>query len=208
MNWFSSILTTLALMLGIGLVSSSGNHGDVPSHWRPLGSALSSHPWESTFEKGMSFYETGRFPEALKMFRLAADEGDVNAMLQLGLMCEFGRGVPADYTETRNWFEKAANLGDSRAQYLLGHMHEYGEGMPVDMGTAFSWYHKAAKKGEADAQFSVGRFYLNGILSAPDLFKAEKWLKRAADQCHEQAGQLLSSRFGQSVQLKTAARGC
>ena len=45
----------------------------------------------------------------------AADFGDPDAMYNLGLMYQAGRGVPRDYAQALRWYHKAAAAGMSIA---------------------------------------------------------------------------------------------
>jgi TPR repeat protein len=47
------------------------------------------------------------YAEAMKWFRLAADQGYAQAQANLGAMCENGQGVPPDYATAYMWFSLA-----------------------------------------------------------------------------------------------------
>jgi TPR repeat protein len=49
------------------------------------------------------------YAEAVKWFRLAAEQGEANAQLGLGVMYGLGKGVPQDYTEGVKWLNLAAS---------------------------------------------------------------------------------------------------
>jgi uncharacterized protein len=58
-------------------------------------------------------YEFGKsvpqnYTEALKWYRKAADQGDVDAQLSLGLMYDKGEGAPQNYVQAHMWFNLAA----------------------------------------------------------------------------------------------------
>jgi TPR repeat protein len=40
-------------------------------------------------------------------------------MTNLGILYEYGRGVPKDYQKAKEWYEKGAAAGDERAKDLL-----------------------------------------------------------------------------------------
>ena len=110
--------------------------------------------------------------EAVKWFRLAADQGNASAQFSLGNMYRTGEGVPQDYGEAVKWFRLAADQGDVWAQLRLGVMYQMGQGVPQDDAEAFKWYRLAADQGDVWAQFgasliSVGEMTLRlyGALS-------------------------------------------
>jgi TPR repeat protein len=72
-------------------------------------------------------YDTGMgvtrdYAEAMRWYRLAADEGYPVAQWEIGDMYEEGHGVPQDYVEAVRWYRKAADQELPVAQYSLGFM--------------------------------------------------------------------------------------
>ena len=58
-------------------------------------------------------------PEAVKWYRMAADQGLVAAQYNLGLKYERGEGVGRDHGEAVKWFRKAADQGYGPAREML-----------------------------------------------------------------------------------------
>jgi TPR repeat protein len=54
--------------------------------------------------------------EAVKWFRLAADQGNSAAQFKLGMMYTQGQGVLQDYVRAHVWFNLAAARGDQDAE--------------------------------------------------------------------------------------------
>jgi uncharacterized protein len=48
------------------------------------------------------------YVEALRLFRQAADLGDAQAMINIGVMYQHGQAVRKDGAEAARWFSKAA----------------------------------------------------------------------------------------------------
>ena len=65
----------------------------------------------------------------LDTVRQAADQGDANAQFNLGVMYDFGEGVPKDDAEAVEWYRLAAEQGYANAQFNLGLMYANGEGV-------------------------------------------------------------------------------
>jgi TPR repeat protein len=65
--------------------------------------------------------------EAIKWFRLAAEQGDTRAQSNLGTMHGQGKGVRQGYVEVVKWFRLAAD--HANAQYNLGNMYYEGRGI-------------------------------------------------------------------------------
>ena len=84
--------------------------------------------------------------EAVRWYRLAADQGDARAQYHLGVMYGNGRGVPQDQTEAVRWFRLAADQGDTDAQFNLGFMYATGVGVSQDYVAAHMWYDLAGAR--------------------------------------------------------------
>ena len=66
-------------------------------------------------------YDTGRgvpqdYAEALRWYRLAAEQGNTSAQFRLGVAYGTGRGVPQDYVSAHMWLNLAAATGDEEAR--------------------------------------------------------------------------------------------
>jgi TPR repeat protein len=57
------------------------------------------------------------YAEAVKWWRLAAEQGHAKAQFNLGSKYRIGRGVPQDDVLAHMWFNIAAALGDEAAEY-------------------------------------------------------------------------------------------
>ncbi len=122
------------------------------------------------------------YAEALKWFRLDAEQGDAEAQYNLGFMYENGEGVPQDYAEAVRWYRMAAEQGHANAQSSLGSMYYYGKGIPKDSAEALKWFRLAAKQEDTRGQYNLGWMYENGQGVPQDYAKAVKWYRMAAEQ--------------------------
>ena len=57
--------------------------------------------------------------EAVRWYRLAADQGDASGHFNLGMMYANGLGVPQDDVEAARWWRLAADQGVAEAQSNL-----------------------------------------------------------------------------------------
>ena len=90
--------------------------------------------------------------EAVRWYRLAADQGRASAQNNLGGMYSNGRGVPQDAAEAARWYRLAADQGDAAAQFNLGLMYAKGRGVPQDYVSAHMWANLAAAQGHENAR--------------------------------------------------------
>jgi len=160
----------------------------------------------SQFEHGMEHYQRREYGFAFQWFKRAAEQGDVNAYLQIGLMYDFGQGVQQSFAQALRWYQRAAEKGDQRAMYLVGHMHDFGEGIPVDRGKAMFWYLKSAHLGYANAQYAVAKELLK-LADQSLREQAITWLQKAARQCHPLA-EIELQRFISAQEAEKYTQGC
>ena len=66
------------------------------------------------------------YPEAVRLFRLAADVGNNEGLRRLGLMYENGHGVEKDSKEAVRRYRLAANAGNVLAQVYLDYKFPNG----------------------------------------------------------------------------------
>ena len=110
----------------------------------------------------------------------ATNEGNAEAMFNLGLLYANGQGVTQDYVRAREWYEKAAEKGFPSAMGNLGVLYHNGQGVAQDYGKAREWYEKAAEKGFPRAMGNLGLLYHNDQGVAQDYAKAREWYEKAA----------------------------
>ena len=103
--------TTAALMLAVSFAGSVG---------------------AGPFEDAAAAYRKGDYAAALGIIRPLAEEGNVAAQFNLGVMFQLSHGVPQDNEAAVSWYRKAAEQGLAEAQYNLGVMYANGEGVAQD----------------------------------------------------------------------------
>jgi tetratricopeptide (TPR) repeat protein len=114
------------------------------------------------FSNGERAYAAGEYAEAVKWYRLAAEQGDAVAQFNLGNMYNNGEGVPQKSAEAVKWYRLAAEQGYAVAQFNLGNMYRIGNGVPENDAEALKLYRLAAEQGDAQAQVNLGFIYDNG----------------------------------------------
>jgi TPR repeat protein len=134
------------------------------------------------FEDASAAAEKGDYAEALRLMRPLAEQGLATAQNYLGIMYEWGWGVPQNDAAAASWFRKAADQGDAHAQYNLGLMYRNGYGVSLDYSAALFWYRKAADQSNASAQIALGDMYAFGYGVSRDYAAAVSWYRKAADQ--------------------------
>jgi len=90
--------------------------------------------------------------EARRLTALAADQGDVKAMHNLGVYLFRGEGGAQDLAGAAQWFRKAAAAGVVESQFNLGLLYQSGSGVAKDDSQARYWFRLAAARGDAEAR--------------------------------------------------------
>ena len=96
------------------------------------------------FEDAAAAYRKGDYAAALGIIRPLAEEGNVAAQFNLGVMYQLSHGVPQDNEAAVSWYRKAAEQGLAQAQYNLGVMYANGEGVAQDYAAAHMWFNLAS----------------------------------------------------------------
>ena len=72
------------------------------------------------FDKGINAYDSGDYKTALAEWTPLAEQGGSDAQYNLGVMYDFGDGVPENDKTAVKWYTLAAKQGHARAQTNLG----------------------------------------------------------------------------------------
>lgn len=134
-------------------------------------------------------------PEAVRLYRQAADRGHSFAQNNLGVCYEKGQGVPQNLSEAVRWVRKSAEQGNALAQCNLGIYLFEGRGTQKNVNEAVDWFRKAAAQDNAAAQNWLGFCYARGEGVPQNYFEAVKWYRLAADQGNAYAQNNLSWRY-------------
>ena len=96
---------------------------------------------ESTerFERGLDAFRGGDLNAAITEWSAAAEDGNRDALFNLGLLFANGNGVKQDWDEAKTLFQKAGRRGSELAMFSLAIMYFNGQGVPKDLPMAHVW---------------------------------------------------------------------
>lgn len=77
----------------------------------------------------------------------AANNGDVDAQLNLAYIYGIGQYKAQDYVRARKYFRMAADQGNADAQFNLGMLFANGQGIKQDFAEAYFWLHLSSNAG-------------------------------------------------------------
>lgn len=126
------------------------------------------------------------FPQAMKWFRMAADQGSADGQLHLAAMYDIGL-TPSNPTEAVKWYTLAAKQGNKDAEFRLGQMYDRGRGVKQDYVQAIDWYKKAIAHGRSDPEYRMGEMYESGLGVKQSYTEAVQWYLRAAQKGRPEA---------------------
>jgi enhanced entry protein EnhC len=124
---------------------------------------------------------------AFKNYEAALGKENALSAYNLGLMYEYGKGIPVDFNKAAVLFQQAADKGVSEAMNQLAGLTLYGLGVNKDVALAESWYKKAANAGNTNAMYALGLLAESNINNKPDLATALTYYTQAADKGNEKA---------------------
>ncbi|MDH5740869.1 MAG: sel1 repeat family protein [Nitrospira sp.] len=134
-------------------------------------------------EEPYAALQRGDFRVAAALFTPIAENGDVRAQYNLGLLYASGLGVTHDYQAALKWHRLAAGQGHAGAQNALAQMYAKGHGIPQDNVRAHMWYSVAVESSTAGSKDELmkDRDNLASRMTPAQIQKAEE----RATQCLE-----------------------
>ena len=88
----------------------------------------------------------------IRLYKVAAEQGDADAQNNLGEIYEMGRGVARDLDEAMRWYELAAQKGLGSAQFNAGRLWAIGAGQSKDPAKARAFLVQAEGNGVPQAR--------------------------------------------------------
>lgn len=106
--------------------------------------------------------------EALQLYRVAAAQGNLRAMVSLGLIVEAGDGVPKDVRGAYDLYRRAASGGSPDGAINLAVALMQGTALPRDVPRAIELLTAASRQGSAIATFNLGVLAEQGVGGTAD----------------------------------------
>jgi hypothetical protein len=97
------------------------------------------------------------YTEAVKWYRQAARDGDVDSANRLAVILYSGKGVVRDVPEAAGLWSWAADKGNAYAQFNLAQLYAAGIGVPRDLSKARELFVLAGKKMDVSRQLDALR---------------------------------------------------
>ena len=120
------------------------------------------------------------YAESVKWAKLAADQGNADAMWVLALAYRHGRGMNQNIDTALKYYKQGAELGNAACQYGLGCYYTKGDYLKKDNKKAFELFRKAAVQGHGLAMKELGRCYEYGNGCKGNMKTALEWYTKAS----------------------------
>jgi TPR repeat protein len=128
---------------------------------------------------GALFARAKKHERAVQWWTLAAEQGDLESLFNLGQAHRLGLGVAKDEAKAFELLRKAALGGVAAAQSRIGLAYATGEGAALDPIEACKWFELAAQRGDQAA--ATNRLRARKALSPAQLAEADRrvteWLQ-------------------------------
>jgi TPR repeat protein len=131
---------------------------------------------KAQFALGSIYVRRKDYEQAIAWYQKAAEQGNSDAQVTLGLAYASGEGVSQDYVKAFSLFNEAADQKNIRAYFELGVMYANGLGVSQNYSQAASLYTKASSCMYPRAMFNLALLYLQGKGVQRDYAKASFYL--------------------------------
>ena len=116
--------------------------------------------------------------ESLRYLKLAAEQGNADAMYGYGTKFMLGDGVDLDMSKALHWFKLAAEKGNIYSIVNIASFYLQGKVVPQDFDVALKYYKMAAELGSAEGMNGYGNLLL---ITKKNIEEGIRYIKMAAD---------------------------
>lgn len=101
----------------------------------------------------LQFSQSGKWTEAFKYFKMAAEQKDRASIYNLAVCFDKGIGVKVDNKQAMKYYHEGADMGDVLSQFCLGDSYHRGlRGVNKDLHESLKWFKMASYNGHEDAK--------------------------------------------------------
>ncbi len=116
---------------------------------------LAAPVYANDFQEGLDAIHETNYDKALEKLMPLAEHGHPAAQYNIGVMHEWGNGVPKDNSAALKWYKRSAERFHKDAQNNLGAMYSKGEGTEQDFVEALKWFIISAENGSEGGQKNI-----------------------------------------------------
>jgi len=152
---------------------------------------------EAQKKLGEVCYDNKDMENARKWYKLAAEQGDADALFKLGKSYDWRNNNEKERNlqEAFKWYKLASDKGNWEAREKIGDLYFYGpygfsdksDKFKKDKDEASKWYKLIGESNDPQAQYILAHLYLDGHKLQRDYEEAVKLLNKSARQGHRLA---------------------
>ena len=116
---------------------------------------IAIHAYANDFQDGLDAIHETNYKKALEKLMPLAESGHAAAQYNIGVMHEWGNGVPQDNSQALKWYKRSAELSHKDAQNNLGALYSKGEGTEQNFVEALKWFLISAENGSEGGQKNI-----------------------------------------------------
>ncbi|MDR2180294.1 MAG: hypothetical protein LBP21_08290 [Synergistaceae bacterium] len=139
---------------------------------------------EASYEKGVEARAGGDYAEALNQWMVASD--DPRCMTAIGVMYDYGEGLPKDEVKAAEWYNRAAEKGEYRAIAQLANFSLTGAGGVAQNPAEWRKKLEAIKGKDGYADYILAFFYINGFGGDKNLDEAQVLVRALVNKGYTQ----------------------
>ena len=184
-------ITLLSSLLSLFLFGDLAKAGGGLGHLAEIAAVLVTGPVgrlgsdaEGNFQRGLSFQNSNNHAEAVKYFRLAAEQEHADAQGELGTALLEGIGGKKDVEEGTKWIRLSATNGSATSQTMLGIYCYTGWHVPQDKPEGKRLLRLAIAQSDAQAKILLNRMegaektFINGFKpGTPQWLETEQFIR-------------------------------
>lgn len=134
------------------------------------------------YREGKAWYRSGDYNRAVKYFTKAANQGHLQAQLDLAEIYDqgvSGDGIDKDPNVALKWYRMAADQGHAESQFKCASIIVQSPDFNIKKYPEVAqYYRKAADQGHARAQAALAMLYVAGLGVPRDIGEAGYWFRR------------------------------
>lgn len=111
--------------------------------------------YANDFQEGLDAIHETNYEKALEKLIPLAEHGHPAAQYNIGVMHEWGNGMPQDNANALKWYKRSAERSHKDAQNNLGALYSKGEGTEQNFIEALKWFIIATKNGSEGGQKNI-----------------------------------------------------
>ena len=116
---------------------------------------IATSAYANDFQEGLDAIHETNYKKALRKLLPLAESGHAAAQYNIGVMHEWGNGVPQDNSQALKWYKRSAELFHKDAQNNLGALYSKGEGTEQSFVEALKWFLISAENGSEGGQKNI-----------------------------------------------------